>query len=290
MMQLHPEVAVTRVKETNFFYDDVQYRRGYRWFLNEYFRDTGPARVLFDADPAYMTQPHCIERIRECAPNAAIVATLRNPVDRAFSQYLYRQLSGRESLSFEEVCRYEPERIEGGGWRTNMYGYLERSRYGKHIEQILSVFPRRQVYFIVFERFVQNQAEEFAALQRWLGLSVVDPGAVRENPTGRPRSVWISRLLYDSRLRPIRRLFGRAIAHRGLKQALVRGINAINIAPFEEGEGPALDPETRVRLDELFAPDIRRIEELSGLDLSIWKPGAHKQSPGALDGPGRAIT
>ena len=271
LMRQHPAVAVTAVKETNFFFDDAQYARGFAWFLATYFPDAAGKEVLFEADNAYMCSRRCLERIRACDPSALILLMLRNPAERAFSQWIYHVQLGRSGESFAEAIARESERIAGGDAAVNRWGYVERGRYGKYIAQLLEVFPREQVCCIVFERFVDDQQAEFARLAEWLGLTPAPVAAAHENPTGRTRSTLIARIMYDESLRPLRRALAGPFASSALKRSLVQAIDHLNVMPYGREERPRPDPLLRARIIGELEADMALAERLTGLDLSLWR-------------------
>jgi hypothetical protein len=271
LMRQHPAVDVTTVKETNFFFDDAQYAKGYPWFLETYFPHSAGKQLLFEADNAYMCSRRSLERIKACDPRTRILIMLRNPAERAFSQWLYHMQMGRSAESFAEAIAMEPGRIADGDAAVNRWGYLERGRYGKYITQVLELFPREQTYCIVFERFVRDQAGEFARLASWLDLPTAAIVPSYENPTGRPRSTMIARVLYDENLRGLRRTLAKPFGTGVVKQWVLGSINRLNVVPYGRHDKPRLDPGLRQQILQDLEPDIALTERLTGLDLSIWR-------------------
>lgn len=270
LMSRHPEVCTTIVKETDFFYYEDLYTKGTEYYLREYFPSNCTGKVLFEADPAYMYGLDCIKRIYIAAPHAKIIVMLRNPVDRAFSQYAYRMGYQRYDESFEQMCRNEHMRIVGSDLERMEYGCLDRSRYAEQIERILALFPREQVYFILFERFIKNQQVEFEAVQRWLGLTPVNVGSARENVGGKPRSLLLAKLLYHPRYRALRLRMGRLVFGKALRRSIYRLVSRANHASHDMQDEPKLDLALRRKLLEDFSLEIERTQRLTGLDLSLW--------------------
>jgi hypothetical protein len=271
LMDRHPAVCVTRYKETNFFYRDDLLARGYGDYLRSYFKSTPGCELLFEADPRYMLHPKCIDRIAEGFPHARIIVMLRNPIERAYSQYVYRVAYGRHDQSFEEICGDEPELIKAGDDALGEFGFLARSRYAGQIEHIYARFPRGQVYFMLFERLIRDQAHEFEKLQRWLGLPVVDVGAAWENESGEARSLLVAKVLYHPGYAALRGAVRRILPFRTLRNAISARIARLNLRRLRRSEKPTLDPALRARLMHDLSGDIARTAELTGLDLSVWK-------------------
>src|SRR5580704_8422377 len=82
---MKPHLGLPRgIKETDFFLKN--YSRGMRWYL-ECFEGYPPGLHLGEVDPNYFGEDIARERIAKDVPNAKIVVTLRDPVDRAYSSY-----------------------------------------------------------------------------------------------------------------------------------------------------------------------------------------------------------
>ena len=271
LMSRHPEAAVTTVKETNFFFAEQQFSLGLSEYMRRYFPKPGGARLLFESDPVFMVAPGCMRRIREMVPEARIIVMLRNPVDRAFSHYTYRLTYGRHDESFEEMCRAEPARIQGDVMNLLEYGFLARSRYSVQVREILELFPREQVRFLVFEKFMRNQRTEFRSLQSWLGLTPIDIEEIKDNPTGPPRSALVARLLYHPGLHGARRALGSIAALGGIKRPMVSLLQEFNRRDYRPGEKPRMAATTRSALIDQFREEIAATEALTGLDLSHWQ-------------------
>jgi hypothetical protein len=269
LMAQHPEVAVTRAKETDFFVDPKLYGRGCDHYWNNCFEDKPRARVYFEADPIYMYANGCMRRVRECAPEARVVVMLRNPVDRAYSQYLYRMTYARYDETFEAMCARETSRIAAGERERLEYGCIDRSRYAAQIREILAHFPRERVYAIVFERFIRDQAGEFNRLLAWLGLAPLEVRPAKENAGGSARSVGLARLLYHPGYRALRGTVG-ALLPDGVRQRVFGAVAAANLRTSTPEERKPLDGALRRRLLDELAPDIRETEALTGVDLGLW--------------------
>jgi len=269
MMSRHPGVAVSKVKETGFYSNSHFDGSRFDEYIASYFHRTPATEVLFEADPGYMYVNGCVERLRASAPDARLVVMLRNPVDRAFSQYKYRMAYQRYDESFEKMCQREADRIGKGDAQRLEYGCLDRSRYAPQIAEILRHFPREQIFFLLFERFIKDQRGEFAALQRWLGIREIDVEQVRANIGGPPRSVFIAKFLYHPKFKRLRRAFGRLLpAHARWRISGFLGRLNLRDAPAVK---PTLDPNFRRCLLDKFSEDIVMVEKMTGLDLTLWR-------------------
>jgi Sulfotransferase domain len=266
----HPSVFMPDLKEPHFFGE---------WHPSTAVTDLAKYLDLFagapkeiqagEATTAYLYSRTAAQEIKRFQPHAKILMVLRNPVDRAYSNY-WDQREGKyseqkdpaEPLSFEEALDAEPRRISQG-WGYAFH-YVEGSRYAEQVARYLDVFGHKAVQIHLFEDFIRDAKricrDTFSFLQ-------VDPDYPIEvgkayNPSGPPRSVLLSKLVYDRMIikEPIKKVLPVAL-RRNIKE----WVRAKNARP-----APKMNPETRSRLQAIFREDILRLEELIGRDLSQW--------------------
>lgn len=107
----NPDVPPANDKEIHFFDARAYDRLGIDWYKGRF--PFGEGVVTGEATPYYMFCPRVPERVHRVMPAVKLIAVLRNPVARAFSDYHHRRRDGLEPLSFEDVIRAESERIRG---------------------------------------------------------------------------------------------------------------------------------------------------------------------------------
>jgi hypothetical protein len=107
-------------------------------------------------------------------PDAKLIVQLRNPVDRAYSQFHMRRRDNEEPFeSFAEALEHEdpsfggrPAAPDPGEWRT----YLKRGLYAEQLERWLRYFPREQVHVLSMEDLEAGAEAAMDDLHRFLGL------------------------------------------------------------------------------------------------------------------------
>ena len=118
-------------------------------------------RIRADVSPSYLYYDEIAPDIRSSSPDAQVVVLIRDPVEKAYSQYLHLVRDQREELSFEEALRAEPNRIEAG-W-SDMWRYVESSHFSKHIQTFLDVFGEDRVLILIREELATDPV---AVMQR----------------------------------------------------------------------------------------------------------------------------
>lgn len=152
----HPQV-VYKKGEVHFF--DLMFHKGTGWYKRRFDPRPTQNHLIGDKSPYYMIHPLVPKRIRNLYPDVKIVAILRNPVDRAYSHYWHNVRHGRETLSFEEAIKAEPERLKGEKWKIihdpahkgenyRHFSYLKRGVYVEQLKHWLRFFPKEQIFII----------------------------------------------------------------------------------------------------------------------------------------------
>ncbi len=186
----HPGIAPAVRKEIHFF--DRHYRKGLAWYRAQFPLFSPFVRQVLkrdlitgEATPYYILHPHAPKRIFEAAPQAKLIAVLRNPVDRVLSHYNLVVASRFENLSFEDAIQRDEKRLRGEMERMiedenycdiniRRYSYyLYRGIYVDQLTRWTSLFPKQQVLILRSEDLftdppaVLNRVFDFLDLPSW---------------------------------------------------------------------------------------------------------------------------
>jgi len=102
------------------------------------------------------------------------IVILRNPIERAFSQWNMQRTRGIEPCDFLDAVGAEPGRIaESAPKQLRKFSYVDRGRYGEQMERAFRLFPRERFLVIKYEEFRARQREMVEAVFRFLSLSPV---------------------------------------------------------------------------------------------------------------------
>ena len=261
----HPQVFMSPEKETNFF-AHPETRDGMRvgggapppptYFhvktLEAYkalFEGVTDEIAIGEASPRYFGCPTAPRRIRECIPDVKLVASLRNPADRAFSGFLMRVRRGRAAMTIRERLTPESHHVREGFY----YHWLKR---------YFDIFPKHQIKVCIFEDFKEDPTKVVLDLFDFLGVNTnfVPDTSTRHNPGGVPKSSLLNRLFFDSTLI---RMAKAVLPER--TQRMAKRVRQLNLeAP------PKFPADLRAELLKLYREDIRKLETLLDRDLSIW--------------------
>ena len=253
-LNLHPEVAMSRPKELNFFVAELNWPLGRDWYAGHFDPN---ASVRGESSPHYTNRPAfagVAERMREVlGATARVIYVVRDPIDRMLSHYLHNVGGGYDDRPLTEAFA-DPES-----------SYVARSRYFFQLEPYLDAFGEERIQIVTREEL---KAARPATMRRAFEFVGVDPEFTseefeREWETGVAKT--------GSRFR----VMDRAVRLPGLR-ALDRNFDrlpeslrwAVERLVHDPGAGEAPKPTIpgplRDHLAELFRDDVGRLEELAG--------------------------
>jgi hypothetical protein len=264
ILNLHPEVYVPqRRKEIHYF--DWYFERGPEWYAT-FFPGSPEAqqyRAIGEVTPDYVFEPTAPRRIAASIPDCKFVVSLRNPIDRAFSWYLFCLRSVNEKRQPDEFFFQETE-------------CLQRGRYAQQVENYFSIFPRDRFLSLIYEELITDAAPQLDALAAFLGLS-----AGWENPSG-----LVQQRFNASEIPRFRAAFARAqrfgeVLTRNDLDWIVRLARACGIPKMfgTRGSRPRLPESVRPQLAAYYRADIEHLERLLGRSLSVWRSNADGPAP-----------
>ncbi len=156
-MKEHPDIYLPESKrpEPHFFLKDDEYSKGLEYYYGKYFFPWSGERAIGEASTSYIYQSYVPERIYTHLPGVKLIAILRNPVDRAYSNYWITVQNNLEKLSFEDAVQKEKERIAAPGSpllkEIQPYAYIDRGYYYRQLRRYLKFFGREQLLILLFD-------------------------------------------------------------------------------------------------------------------------------------------
>jgi hypothetical protein len=171
-------------KETKFF--DRFYDKGISWYRHQ-FPLASSRKLAGDNTPYYVFHPLVPERVYQACPNTKLILMLRNPIDRAYSQYQMERRKGRELHDTFELAIYgEIERIKlakeellnaplANNHAHENTSYLSRGLYIEQIEMWLKWFDLKDLLVCESETFFSNPKSGLNNVYSFLGIKHIFP-------------------------------------------------------------------------------------------------------------------
>lgn len=176
----HPRIGAAFRKEVHYF--DRYFEKGLDWYL-AHFPERGEFPIVGEASPFYLFHPEAAARIRAAALDAKFIALLRNPIDRAYSQYHMNVRKQSEAEPFATAVALESERLAesddpaGIAWRR--HSYLRRGLYAEQLQRWFDHFPRDRFCILKSEDFYDDPARQLHEVQAFLGLEPQTPAVFK---------------------------------------------------------------------------------------------------------------
>ena len=275
----HSELFLSPVKEPKFFLTDgppptrggpgdVKTYREHIWQRADYealFAAAPAGTLRGESTPFYLYDRAAQRRIRAAVPAAKLIVVLRDPVERAHSNWAHLWSAGLDPIDdFVRACEAEDARIEAG-W-ADFWHYRRLGLYGAQLEHLYSVFDPAQVHIFRYRELIDDPAGTLDRICLFLGVT---PGIVtsvpRENVTAHPE--------LTRRHRHLARLLraASAVAARLPHHAGAAMIDRLEWS-LQSGGAPRqpLSWDQRQALIPYFEEDLRLLEQLTGQDFSDW--------------------
>jgi hypothetical protein len=171
MLDAHPAITMAGPvrPEPKSFLDTDAIANGRDHYLARFFSGVPEGQLLGEKGTSYIEHPVVADRIRAYFPQAKAIAIVRDPVQRALSNYHFTKQHGLETRSLREVFLDEvPRPTLDRRISVSPFDYLERGHYAEHLAPWRKVFGE-DLKVLVFEELV-GHAEALHDLYAWLGV------------------------------------------------------------------------------------------------------------------------
>jgi len=190
----HPEIemAVPVKPEPKFFLAEDSVTLGAAYYERAYFRGRAGAWLRGEKSTSYIEHEAAARHIAAVFPQARILFSLRNPIERAISNYWFSVNNGVETASLEEAFLHEDERREAYDktrFSVSPFAYLKRGLYIDYLTMYGRYFSRDQITVLVSEQFTASPERALSDLYATLGVAsdFVPPSAHSQiNDSQRP--------------------------------------------------------------------------------------------------------
>jgi hypothetical protein len=274
----HPELHMSAVKEPKFFLTDgpppthggpgdAKSYREHVWRRADYeaLFAAPSGTIRGESTPFYLYDRQAQLRITELVPHAKMIVVLRDPIERAHSNWTHLWSAGLDPVEdFVQACAAEDQRI-AAGW-ANFWHYKRLGMYGQQLQHLYSVFPRQQVLQFRYRDLVDDAAYTLDKICDFLGVELgLVRGLPRENVTAHPeqtrRHQNLSRMLRAAS----------AVAARLPGNAGAAMIDTLE-GSLQDGAAPRrpLTWAERQALIPQFAADNGLLGDVTGEDFSDW--------------------
>jgi hypothetical protein len=275
-MRQHPDIWFSPVKEPMFFAlegsrpdyrgpgDEREINRKSVTEMAAYqalFAGATTQRAIGEASANYLYSDQAAARIKHYVPEAKMIAVLRNPVERAYSSFLYTIRDRREPLrDFAQALEQEEKRI-AGHWE-HIWHYSRMGFYAQQLQRYYDRFDKSRIRVYLNEEMKQDAPGVLTDIFGFLDVddSFMPDTSVSYNEGGVPKHKLLNAVLtrpsvFKRVLRPL------------MPTAAMKFYTRLKHGNLDK---PPLDAEVRARLVALYHDDVLRLQDMLGKDLSAW--------------------
>lgn len=246
----HPDVFFTPAKDLYFF--DRYYSRGTEWYAEQFQLARADQAIVGEVCQDYLFHPLAPARMRETLGPVKMMVSLRDPVERAWSSWLYARKHGMYPPDFGVALREIPELLGHG-------------RYASGLDRFAEHFPRDAVHVAVFDDLNEDPQRYLDGVTEFLGIAdlPLEPSQREARlPAAAARSVRAAHLARRAadwiRERDGAALVGRVKRSPLVHRVLYRTIDRAEVRP----------DEASVRfIQEQLADEVDRLDDIYGLGL-----------------------
>lgn len=277
-LKQHPQVYMSPVKETGFFERDwehepadVQRRKKngivtWNQYQALFDQATNEHTALGEASPNYMFHYRsAAEQIQRRVPNAKLIAILRNPVQRACSDYLMnmRDAIGKQTPLAEQVRS-----------RGNSSYVLLKGKYYEPLKHFINVFGRNQVDVFLYDDLREDSQGLMRAMYQSIGVApdFIANTSKKAQTAKVPKNQALNRLLKTQN--PIRTVATgmMQMVPQELRRQLRERLIALN---SQDKSKTQFTEEDIILLQQYYREDMLKLQDLLQRDLSAWLKAGH---------------
>lgn len=231
--------------EPHFF--SREHDRGADWYAG-LFVAAEEDQLIGEKSADYLADPKAPARMARLLPNARLIVQLRNPVERAYSDYcmLFRQ--GRVGPDIEKEMRASSR-------------FLADGLYARHIARFRDYYPSERIKVLFFEDIVLQPEQVMRDVATYLDLPVRAPAIDLHHPVNDGQAPMLPRTLRQlpSSVKTLVRPLRGTEPFETLRAIMSRRIVY-----------PALTARMRGRLRDFYGDDVQALSQMLDRDLSFW--------------------
>ena len=175
LLDRHPAVHMAKPlkPEPKFFLRDDEYAKGLQYYSERWFGGVDAAKVAGEKSTDYLESADAAARIARALPYVKLIFILREPVSRAYSNYLWTKMNGLETEDFATALKLEEQRERElpEKWKfTRPFSYFSRGLYADLLAPYINRFMDHQILVTRFEDIIERPKVLAETVQRYIGV------------------------------------------------------------------------------------------------------------------------
>lgn len=273
----HPEIFISPIKEPNYFGEDLIGPKAVN-NIEEYlnlFEKAGNQRCG-EGSVWSLFSKTAAKEIYDFNCNAKIIIMLRNPVDVIYSLHNQMVFDGfhEDIEDFKLALEAESDRRKGlripkTCTRPQALIYTDVVKFTEQIQKYIDVFPKENIHIIIYDDFKNKTFKVYHDTLKFLGINPdFEPDIKIINASKRVKIKALQKFLVAQP--PLVQFISRRVLPRPLRHTIRTLLKSFNT---QYQPSPAMDADLRRHLQAQFAPEVERLSNLLGRDLTYWSKG-----------------
>jgi hypothetical protein len=265
----HPDIFISNPKEPHYFEEEIPRGvKSLKSYESLFARAKDHHKIVGEASTGYLYSKSAVDRILSYSPNARFLVSIRNPYEMAISLHAHSFLGRNENIKdFSTAWKLQASRRSGLEVprlciSNLLLLYEDRCALGDQIERLLKNISRHHVCMIFFEDLKNKPHILYNEIYHFLNI----PNDGRTNFPVLNKKLYVRLPL----LANILRLSINIKKSLGIYRSLGAAKRILNAASTSKVDNPVIRDEVWQDMDHKFIPQIKKIEKLSGRNLSHW--------------------
>ena len=259
----HPDVFISKLNEPYYFSRfDVpdNFKResmitNYKKY-SELFNKGKNCKAVGEASSVYLASPHAASEIKKTYPDAKIIISLRNPIERAHSSYFSYQFMHKNEQNFTEIIDEHLKQIRRNEFF--IYNILETGFYTKHLKRFQDNFSADKIKIIIFEDYVKNTIPTIESILSFLNIHTkIEFKEQSKGSYRQPKNMISKKLLENSFFRKATTKFVPTVTRQKIGDKLL----------LDQRKKPDMLESDRRKLKEIYEEEVKKLEEMLKVKL-----------------------
>ena len=228
----------------------------------DFYRNVKNEIAVGDASPSYINYPNQFLKIKEYLEDPKFIIVLRDPINRAYSNYLHLKREQRETLTFKEAVNRENKRIKDK--YSDFWYYKFNSTYYDKILKAKETF--KEVLIITSEELNENHVATMKKVYKFLDVDcnfITKRKSNRFNKGGYYKKNLFTKIIFQPS--KFKNLIKRFIKPTPSLKILLARVASVFRAKTEE-----IDEETVLYLTKHFKEEVKKLKSLN-INTSNWR-------------------
>jgi len=262
----HPQAFVSELNEPYYFcksdvpknFERASMIKDEKTYLS-LFKKAKNHKAIGEASSVYLHCPHAASEIRKTFPDSKIIISLRNPIQRAHSNYFsnkFMNFDNSENRSLSEILDVHEKQIKDKEFF--IYNILEPGFYSKHIKRYQECFLKDNIKIIIFEEYIKNTIPTITSILSFLGIDeTIDFSEQSKGAYRVPKNNVSKKIIENSTIRRIATRVIPTVTRQKLGDKIF----------LKQTKKPSMSTEESQRLKKIYESEVLELEKLLGRKL-----------------------